>query len=184
MGPLAQRAGGFGRAGWRARQNFRAPRSALAASSGSHWVGMYKHIVAALDGSARTELVLRQAERLARDHGAKLHLCRAINVPVGIPIEAWALSGGELTERLVTDAERELTAQLQSLSPPLAGQVHVRVGRPAPVICDLAAQIPADLIVLGSHGFDTLDRLLGTTAAKVVNHAPCSVLVVRPPREG
>lgn len=145
---------------------------------------MYKHILAGLDGSSRTELVFRQAERLARDHGATLHLCRAINVPVGIPIEAWALSGGELTERLIDEADRELTAQLQSLAPPLPGQVYVRVGRPAQVICDLAAQIPADLIVLGSHGFDVLDRLLGTTAAKVVNQAPCSVLVVRPERAG
>jgi nucleotide-binding universal stress UspA family protein len=36
-----------------------------------------------------------------------------------------------------------------------------------------------DLIVIGSHGYDALDRLLGTTAAKVVNHADRSVLVVR-----
>ncbi|HVU00723.1 MAG TPA: universal stress protein [Polyangiaceae bacterium] len=32
---------------------------------------------------------------------------------------------------------------------------------------------------MGSHGYGTLDRVLGTTAAKVVNHAARSVLVVR-----
>jgi nucleotide-binding universal stress UspA family protein len=37
------------------------------------------------------------------------------------------------------------------------------------------------LIVIGSHGYGGLDRVLGTTAARVVNHALCSVLVVRPP---
>ena len=37
----------------------------------------------------------------------------------------------------------------------------------------------ADLVVIGSHGYGGLDRLLGTTAAKVANRAPCSVLVVR-----
>ena len=36
-----------------------------------------------------------------------------------------------------------------------------------------------DLIVIGSHGFGTIDRILGTTAAKVVNHAERNVLVVR-----
>ena len=36
-----------------------------------------------------------------------------------------------------------------------------------------------DLIVIGSHGYSGIDRLIGTTAAKVVNHAKQSVLVVR-----
>ena len=35
------------------------------------------------------------------------------------------------------------------------------------------------MIVIGSHGYDTLDKVLGTTAAKIVNHADRSVLVVR-----
>ena len=36
-----------------------------------------------------------------------------------------------------------------------------------------------DLIVIGSHGYGAIDRVLGTTAAKVVNHADRTVLVVR-----
>ncbi|MCY0989804.1 universal stress protein [Nannocystis sp. ILAH1] len=144
---------------------------------------MYKSILAALDGSPRTELVLRHAERLADANGAALHLCRAVNIPVGIPLEAWALSGQELSEHLLEDAERELAALRRQLLVPLPGRQFVQLGRPAQVICELADQIPADVIVLGSHGFDVLDRLLGTTAARVVNHAHCSVLVVRPPRE-
>ena len=35
------------------------------------------------------------------------------------------------------------------------------------------------MIVIGSHGYGGLDRILGTTAARVVNHALCSVFVVR-----
>jgi nucleotide-binding universal stress UspA family protein len=37
------------------------------------------------------------------------------------------------------------------------------------------------LIVIGAHGYQGLDRMLGTTAAKVVNHADRAVLVVRAP---
>ena len=66
------------------------------------------------------------------------------------------------------------------MPPLLWGERLVRIGRPAQVIVDIAAELQVDLIVLGSHGFDVLDRVLGTTAARVVNHAPCSVLVVRP----
>jgi len=32
---------------------------------------------------------------------------------------------------------------------------------------------------MGSHGYGFLERLVGTTAARIVNHARCSVLVVR-----
>lgn len=141
---------------------------------------MYTQILAALDGSPRTELVLRQAERLAGTFGAALHLCRAVNIPLGMPVEAWSLSGEELSARLVELAHRDLSALRGTLTRPLPGEIHVRLGRPAQVVCEIADAIGADLIVVGSHGFDGLDRLLGTTAAKVVNHAGCSVLVVRP----
>jgi nucleotide-binding universal stress UspA family protein len=58
--------------------------------------------------------------------------------------------------------------------------VRVEVGTPWRTIVDAAARESAELIVIGSHGFGGLDRLLGTTAAKVVDHAKCSVLVARP----
>ncbi|WP_434428030.1 universal stress protein [Nannocystis pusilla] len=80
--------------------------------------------------------------------------------------------------RAVADRRHRLHAEIERVP-----RTSPAVGRPAQVICELADQIPADVIVLGSHGFDVLDRFLGTTAARVVNHAHCNVLVVRPPRE-
>ena len=47
------------------------------------------------------------------------------------------------------------------------------------VICGAAPTTDAGLIVIGSHGFGSLDRVFGTTAARVVNHADRSTLVVR-----
>ncbi len=38
-------------------------------------------------------------------------------------------------------------------------------------LCTIAEGCEADLIVIGSHGYGGLDRVLGTTAARVVNHA-------------
>jgi nucleotide-binding universal stress UspA family protein len=56
----------------------------------------------------------------------------------------------------------------------------VREGDPRSVIVDEAKDWDADLIVLGSHGYTGLKRwLLGSVAQFVVNHAPCSVEVVR-----
>ena len=56
---------------------------------------------------------------------------------------------------------------------------HVHVGTPWDTICREAKTLECDLVVLGSHGYSGLDRILGTTAAKVVNHCERSVLVVR-----
>ena len=58
--------------------------------------------------------------------------------------------------------------------------VLVRTGSPWSAICAAAREHDADLIVLGAHGYDAVDHILGTTAAKVVNHADRSVLVVKP----
>jgi nucleotide-binding universal stress UspA family protein len=53
------------------------------------------------------------------------------------------------------------------------------VGAPWEAICKAAEGLEADMVVVGSHGYSGIDRVIGTTAAKVVNHCPCSVLVVR-----
>ena len=53
-------------------------------------------------------------------------------------------------------------------------------GRPASSIVDEAAGMNADLVVVGSRGHGTIATMvLGSTAAEVVDHAPCPVLVAR-----
>ncbi len=53
-------------------------------------------------------------------------------------------------------------------------------GRPGSAIVDEAAAADADLVVVGSRGHGTIaTMLLGSTAAEVVDHAPCPVLVAR-----
>jgi len=145
---------------------------------------MYKHILAALDGSPRAASVLQDAALMASRTAATLHLCHAVNVPLGLPAGTLSLSSDDLQARLIAHGLQELTMQvdgLQLTAPVLWGERVCRVGRPAQVVVDVAAELHADLIVIGSHGFDVIDRVLGTTAARVVNHARCSVLVVRPP---
>src|SRR4029453_7147444 len=59
---------------------------------------------------------------------------------------------------------------------------HVLSGAPPfDEICRLAQQIPADLIVMPTHGYTGLKHVfLGSTAERVVQHSPCPVFVVRP----
>jgi nucleotide-binding universal stress UspA family protein len=58
--------------------------------------------------------------------------------------------------------------------------VRVALGAPWEAVCTAARDEHVDLVVIGSHGYGGVDRLLGTTAAKIVNHADRPVLVVRP----
>lgn len=58
-------------------------------------------------------------------------------------------------------------------------QTHAVSGSPKDKILELAKAIDADLIIIASHRPDITTYLLGSTAAAVVRHANCSVLVVR-----
>ena len=56
----------------------------------------------------------------------------------------------------------------------------IRQGDPRSRIVDKAEEWKADPIVLGSHGYTGIKRLLlGSVASSVVSHAPCSVEIVR-----
>jgi len=57
---------------------------------------------------------------------------------------------------------------------------RVEIGDAATTICDVAAELGVDVIVVGSHGRRGISRLfLGSTSEHVVRNAPCPVLVVR-----
>ena len=58
-------------------------------------------------------------------------------------------------------------------------EVEVRIGHPYKTILEVAQEKNADLIIVASHQPGFQDYFLGSTAAKVVRHATCSVLVVR-----
>jgi nucleotide-binding universal stress UspA family protein len=58
-------------------------------------------------------------------------------------------------------------------------EVEVRAGHAAEVISDVAAAGGYDLVVLGHRGHFLRDHLLGSTADRVAEHAPCPVMIVR-----
>jgi nucleotide-binding universal stress UspA family protein len=70
---------------------------------------------------------------------------------------------------------------LSDLAAAAALQAEMRVtrGHPSKAILEVAEQIGADAIILGSHRPDFRDYLIGSTAARVVRHAGCTVVVER-----
>lgn len=140
-----------------------------------------KKIVVGLDGSPRERGVLEAAIGLARKTGAKLVLMRGVGVPQELPTEALAVTPAEVPAMLQRSAQAALDALVTQVPSELRGGCRTSVGTPWQSITSVATQEDADLIVIGSHGYGGIDRVLGTTAAKVVNHADRSVLVVRAP---
>lgn len=136
-------------------------------------------ILVALDGSARAPSVLARAIATARAEGARLVLLRSIGLPADVPKDLWQSTELPLLEVLEQSAKAYMV-QCEALVPVEArGGTQVIIGSPWQAICETARSLRSDLVIIGSHGYSGIDRLLGTTAAKVVNHAPCSVLVVR-----
>jgi nucleotide-binding universal stress UspA family protein len=141
-----------------------------------------KSLLVALDGSSRAKAVLKAAVDQAQATGAKLVLLRAVGIPVELPYAAMAMSPADVVSVLEQRANADLTELARELVPSaVPWEMRVETGVAWQCICHAAQTVDAALIVIGSHGYGALDRMLGTTAARVVNHADRSVLVVRSP---
>ena len=141
-----------------------------------------KRILVGVDGSPRAEGVLSVAIAIGRAQGAKMTLLRSVGLPPDVPQDFWKTTEEPLLAVLKRHAQEYLDAEAKKVPADLLDGTDLVVGVPWQAICGSAEERKADLVVIGSHGYSGFDRLLGTTAAKVVNHAPCSVLVVREPR--
>ena len=138
-------------------------------------------LLVALDATPRADYVLDHAIALATTLGGKLFLLRVVPDSVEPPAPSiWEPAGD--VNALVAAAEAELWSAEERVPAELRGGVRAEVGKPWEVICARARALEADLIVIGAHRYGLVDRVLGTTAARVVNRSDRAVLVVRPAR--
>lgn len=137
---------------------------------------MIRSILVAVDTSSRAPGVLAAAREVADRFGARLHLYRAVYVPPDIPAGAHSDSDrGAANMQARADASlAELAAGLEASIEP----AELTDEPPYRAILAAADRLDVDLIVIGSHGYRGLDRILGTNAARVVNLGTRSVLVV------
>lgn len=108
---------------------------------------------------------------------ARLTLCTIIPDFRAMMEAEWSVVGYRL---MVDDAEARLANLTRQFSGIVGIQIEVGRGSIWRGIVEIASQAEADLIILASHRPAIKDYLLGTNALSVVQHAPCSVMVVRP----
>jgi len=133
-------------------------------------------LLVATDGSRYSRQAAWRAIQLAQVAGGFLHVLTVLDIPPGFeqeaPEVAAALRSG--LEKLVA----EVTGQAEDLKVKARG--WVRQGPAYQEVVKLAQELPAHLLIMGSHGRTGLKRLLmGSVTERVIGHAPCPVLVVK-----
>jgi len=141
-------------------------------------------ILLAINDSSYSATAVEEVRTRPWPPGTTVRVLSAIEPITPPAAQLWFDAGGSL-DGVAQEMKRqheELTARAaDSLRENgLIAESVVREGDPRSVIVDEARDWPADLIVIGSHGYSGIKRwLLGSVAQSVVSHAPCSVEVVR-----
>ena len=140
---------------------------------------MFKNILVAVDLEHDTHInaLLRVGSNMANAQGAKMHLLHVIRAAPAVVSQFLPKSYESMASEKV---EKEL-ATLVGKSDLAEGvaDVAVRFGDVYQEILAHASNIDVDLIIVASHKPNVGDYLLGTTAARVVRHATCSVFGAR-----
>ncbi|RJR16998.1 MAG: universal stress protein [Nitrospiraceae bacterium] len=136
----------------------------------------WKNILVAADGSKDSEDAIEEAINYARSYDGSLSVVNAVSVTD----EFEALAPG-LLDKMIEKAKTYLEALRKKITDAgVKAEIFVRQGEPYKVITDLALQLNADTIVMGTHGRTGITRIfMGSVTARVIGHARCPVLVVK-----
>jgi nucleotide-binding universal stress UspA family protein len=137
-------------------------------------------ILVGIDGSDMSHLVAAEAAKLAARLGGSLTLFRAVTLPPDLPPSFLVMAPDDVQKALVEGAERNLREVAARLPAGLVAGKRVEINTPWRGLVTAAKELHADLVVIGAHSHHGIERLLGTTAGKVVDHCDRSVMVVRP----
>jgi len=151
------------------------------------------NVLLAVDGSEHSENAARQVASRPWPAGSSVRVLHVLPSPMLTPPDfeppsmalgapaMWPVAAAE-TIAALTEAASKLVTRVAGVleREQLRVDTKVREGDARTEIVEEAKQWPADLIVMGSHGYTGLKRwLLGSVAQSVLSHAPCSVEVVR-----
>jgi universal stress protein A len=145
----------------------------------------YRHILLPIDFTEHCDRTARHAAWLARQSGGTVHLAHVVENPLDPiykpeEVQHWVVvdHANEKARELLEDVARTC------LPAGVERTLHILGGDPSEKLVGLAESIPADLIVMSSHGSSSIAHLLlGDIAEQVSRRAHCPVLLVRVPRE-
>ncbi len=142
---------------------------------------MYKTIIMPVDvfEMALSDKAVRHAEFLAQQDGV-IHLLHVLPGSASFPMSRFPAALRRFEEHLQHEAETRLQTMVSHFSiDPSRIKLHVRFGSVRDMVNELASEINADVVVIGSRNPSISTHLLGSNASSVIRHAHIPVMVVR-----
>lgn len=150
-------------------------------------------ILIATDGSEHSDAVIRTScQKFINAESANIKIVSVFEQPmVAVAAAPYAVAvqfDTTLEEKLREQAAQTVAAaerKVRECFPELKEQLTTQVlrGGAAQAIVEEAEAWDADLIIVGSHGYGFWERMfLGSVSNAITHHAPCSVLIVRKPK--
>jgi len=144
-------------------------------------------ILLATDGSDCSKAAVNSVAERPWPRGSEVKIVSAMETPYAPTTETWVLPDSyyrELEKAARAQAEAAVKEAIMRIECGMASGLEIiteiKSGSAREVILDEAEKWNADLIVLGSHGYNGWQRfLLGSVSHAVATHAHCSVEIVR-----
>jgi nucleotide-binding universal stress UspA family protein len=136
---------------------------------------MFKNVLFPVDQSREAREAAEVVVNIVQQYGSHLVLLSVVEVPAPgeEPPQASPMTSPEAIAELLKTAQTLFTER------GVQAQTLEREGKPAFVICDVADEIDADLIVMGCRGLGlTEEGASESVTTRVINLSPCPVLVV------
>ncbi|ELU0961527.1 universal stress protein UspG [Shigella boydii] len=142
---------------------------------------MYKTIIMPVDvfEMELSDKAVRHAEFLTQDDGV-IHLLHVLPGSASLSLDRFAADVRRFEEHLQHEAEEHLQTMVSHFTiDPSRIKQHVRFGSVRDEVNELAEELGADVVVIGSRNPSISTHLLGSNASSVIRHANLPVLVVR-----
>ena len=142
---------------------------------------MSEKILVAVDFSKTGEAVARYAHKLSSSTKAAITFVHVVPES-SLLLYDYAPAIPDFLEQQQEELKKAAKKKLQLLLGNVDSKQVILEGDPAQTILDYAKENGYTMLILGYKGHSTMERLLiGSTVNKIVAHAPCSVMVYRPP---
>jgi nucleotide-binding universal stress UspA family protein len=149
-------------------------------------------ILLATDGAKQSNAAVEMLKRLVVQEGDRIVVVSVIDLAMPMAMDIYGgylpdttefeKAAKESANRILAETAENLRSHLKDKKVEVT--TELLFGSPESRIVELADGIKPELIVVGSHGYSSWERLLlGSVSDAIVHHAPCSVLVVRCPPE-
>ncbi len=148
-------------------------------------------ILLATDGTKHSDSAVETIKNFQFSETDEIKIVSVVDMALPLAIDIYAgyvPTTSEIETTARENAEKVLETTSQKIREIVSADVFISTeilfGSPESHIVETAEKFGADLIIVGSHGYNRWERLLlGSVSDSVVHHAPCSVLVVRTPKQ-